>query len=120
VRSIDLHGNINLVTCGSKTTLCSAAVASPATARLLACDSGVIVSKNDQLQVIAGLHADMETLAVLRDLGMPLSYIVIKAVALAGRLSIMQQIFSEQLCARSDTPFRYGDRRRARIIDNYL
>jgi hypothetical protein len=114
-----LNGSSELVTCGTKTTLFSAVIASPVRVRL-ARDAGLAVSQNDQLQVIAGLHADMKTLVALRDMGMPLSYTVIKAVALAGRLSIMQQIFSEQLCARPDAPFSYGDQRRPRIIDNYL
>jgi hypothetical protein len=117
--SVCSDGSTKLVTYDNKATLYSAAVASPARIRL-ARDAGLTTSENDQLQVIAGLHADMETLAALRDMGMPLSYTVIKAVALAGRLSIMQQIFSEQLCARPDAPFRYGDQRRPRIIANYL
>jgi hypothetical protein len=61
--------------------------------------------------VVAGLHADMETLAALRELGMPLSLIVIKAVARAGRLSIMQQLLPEAHCPRSDSVSHYVARR---------
>jgi hypothetical protein len=52
VRSIDSHGNSKLVTYGSKATLYSAAVASPATARL-ACDFELAINKNGKLQLIA-------------------------------------------------------------------
>jgi hypothetical protein len=88
------------VICGTKTTVYSAAVASPATARL-AVEFGLeFCSKKSgrSVQIIAGLHADMQTLTSLRELGMPLSGVVVEAVALSGRL--LQQLMSEQLCPR--------------------
>jgi hypothetical protein len=74
VRSFTLHGISRLVTCGAKTTLYSAAIVSPAAARL-ACECGLanMLSHNSRLQVAAGLHADIQTLTALRELGMPLS-----------------------------------------------
>jgi hypothetical protein len=89
-----------LVTCDFKTTLCSAAVASPATASL-ACENGLQMSSYKiDVQWIAGLHADLDTLATLRELGMPLSGVVIQAVAFSGRLAVLQQLLSNQHCPR--------------------
>jgi hypothetical protein len=62
------------VACGATTTLYSAAVASPPTA-VLAGSCGILINEN--LQLIAGLYADIETAVVLRELGMPLSDIVL-------------------------------------------
>ena len=50
------------------------------------------------MEVLAGLHADIQTLATLFQLGMPLSDIVVKAAALSGRLSILQHLLREQQC----------------------
>jgi hypothetical protein len=97
--SSDLHRSTTLVTCGTRTTLYSAAVASPATARL-ACECGLAVRENENLQCIAGLPADEQTLAGLRQLGMPLSDRVVQAAALSGRLSILQHLFTERRCPR--------------------
>jgi hypothetical protein len=83
--------------CGRKTTLFSAAVASPAVARL-AHSCGLMMC--DQFQLMAGLHADIETLTVLRQLRMPLSDIVIIAVALSGRLNTLQQLLRAPQCPR--------------------
>jgi hypothetical protein len=80
LRNFGLSGNPKLVTCGARTTLFGAAVASPATARL-ACEFGVLPT-NVRMQVIAGGHADIQILAALRELGIPLSEIVVKAAAL--------------------------------------
>jgi hypothetical protein len=77
------------VTCGIKSTLYSAAVASPATARL-ACECGLAIRNNNRLQVMGGLLADLETLHALRQLGMPLFGDVVRAVAQSGRLHILQ------------------------------
>jgi hypothetical protein len=88
VRSVRLDGLLKLVACGPKSTLYSAAMASPATVRL-ACELGVCTEKKS-LQTIAGVYADLETLAVLRELGMPLSEALVEGVALSGRLNILQ------------------------------
>jgi hypothetical protein len=85
------------VICGRKTTLFSAAVASPAVARR-AHSCGLMMC--DQFQLMAGLHADIETLTVLRQLRMPLSDIVIIAVALSGRLNTLQQLLRAPQCPR--------------------
>jgi hypothetical protein len=61
-----LYDSTELVTCGAKTTLFSAAVASPATVRL-AWDSGVQIPTNVKMQLIAGKHADVQTLAALQE-----------------------------------------------------
>jgi hypothetical protein len=84
-----------LVPCSSKTTLYSAVIASPSTARL-AFDCGLAM--NDWLEGTAGLRADAQTLPVLLELGMRLSEFFVKSVALSGRLNILQQLFTEQQC----------------------
>jgi hypothetical protein len=110
VSSFDEDGRKKLVICGLKTTLYSAAVASPATARL-ACECGLqICSERKSLQLMAGLHADLEMLAVLRELGMPLSDTVVNAVALSGRLSILQHLVEEQQCPIPDAISCYAAR----------
>jgi hypothetical protein len=109
VRSIPLYGNNKTVACGTKATLFSAVIASPATA-LLASSCGLAISTNDKLQLIAGLHADIETLSFLRELGMPLSETV-NAAALSGRLSILQQLLSEQQCPRPTNLSHFAARR---------
>jgi hypothetical protein len=91
-----------LVNCATTTTLYSAAFATPATARL-AQSCGLAISDNKALQLTAGLVADIETLAVLRELGMPLSDTVVEAAALSGRLNILQHLLADQQCPR---PFR--------------
>jgi hypothetical protein len=47
---------------------------------------------------MAGLLADRETLQTLRELGMPFSDYVVRAVARSGRLSILQYLITEQRC----------------------
>jgi hypothetical protein len=89
------------VPCGTKTTLYSAAVASPATARL-ASSCGLAVDKKT-LQIAAGLLGDMQTLAALRELGMPLSDTVVRAAALSGRLHMLQHLLAQQGCPRPKT-----------------
>jgi hypothetical protein len=84
-----------LVACCSRTTLYSAAVASPAMARL-AHSCGLAICKNDKLEAIAGRYADLDTLAALRELGMPLDATVSHAAALSGRLHILQHLSSKQ------------------------
>jgi hypothetical protein len=103
VCSFDFYLKAGLVPCGSKTTPLSVVVASPATARL-ACEYGVQICTQRSVQVNAGLYADIETLTVLRVLGMPLSEIVVKAVALSGRLSVLQHLLSQQQCPRPEYP----------------
>jgi hypothetical protein len=84
-----------LLTCDLKTTLCSATVASPATARL-AFVYGLQIRSKTSVQFSAGLYADVHTLATLRALGMPLGQVVIGAVALSGRLDVLQHLLSDQ------------------------
>jgi hypothetical protein len=97
VRTFRLDCNSKLVTFGSNSTLYSAAVAPPATARL-AHSCGLAISKNEQLQVIAGAYADTLTLAALRELGMPLSERVVNAAAQSGRLGILQHLLLDRRC----------------------
>jgi hypothetical protein len=81
-------------TCGPTTTSYSAAVASPATVRLAA-SCGLAICKNYELQVAAGLTADTQTLVALLELGMS-SNTLVNAVALSGRLNVLQHLFTEQ------------------------
>jgi hypothetical protein len=99
VYKVSLRGNSKLVTCGAKTTLYSAAVASPVTARW-AHTCGLQFSTNHSLQMIAGLYANIPTLTTLRVLGMPLSHIVVSAAARFGRLTILQHLLAEQQCPK--------------------
>jgi hypothetical protein len=63
---------------------------------------GLGISTNNNLQRIAGLHADKEMFTVLRELGMPLSETVVNAAALSGRLSILQHLLFAQQCPSPD------------------
>jgi hypothetical protein len=87
------------VTCGTKSTCYSAAVASPATARL-ACECGLPITTNDDLQVIAGLHADIQTLSALLEEGMPLTDTVVNTVVSTGCLEVLQQLLSIEHCPK--------------------
>jgi uncharacterized metal-binding protein len=99
VCSLSAYSNKTLVDCGFKTTLYSAAVASPATARLAStCGLQIGTKDNYKLQWIAGLHADVDTLTALSELGMPLSETVVNAVAVSGRLNILQHLLLDQQC----------------------
>jgi hypothetical protein len=93
VRTSRVYDLIMLVSCGPKFTLYSAAVASPATA-MLASSCGLVTSEKKQLQHIAGLHADLETLTALQELGMPITHWVVEAVALSGRLNDLQHLLT--------------------------
>jgi hypothetical protein len=95
VHSFDLYTKSIPVNCDCMTTLYTAVVASSATV-LLACDCGLAIAENDDLQMAAGLHADKQTLIVLRELSMPLSDVVVKCVALSGRLHILQHLVTEE------------------------
>jgi hypothetical protein len=98
VRSFTLHGISRLVTCGAKTTLYNAAVASPAAARLAyECGLANMISHNSRLQMAAGLRADIQTLTALGELGMPLSASLANAVARSGRLEALQQLLTGQV-----------------------
>jgi hypothetical protein len=99
VRSISFDEYYKPVLCGYSTTLCSAAFASPTSARQ-ACDSecGLQIRTKDNVQVVAGLHADIETLDTLSELGMPLRDVVLNAAALSGRLHIIQHLLTKQQC----------------------
>jgi hypothetical protein len=100
LRSVMIRCDQKLLTCSAKTTLFSAAVASPTTAAL-AVRCGMPV--NDNLQRIAGWYADIESSDVLRELGMPLSELAVKAAATAGRLDILQRWLSEPQCPKPAT-----------------
>jgi hypothetical protein len=84
-------------TYGPIITLYSAAVASPATVRL-ARSCGLDLSRNERLLFIAGWYADLQTLTVLRELGMPLGENLVNAVAMSGRLAILQHLFTDEQC----------------------
>jgi hypothetical protein len=99
VCDLDTNGTKKKLACGPKNTLYSAAVTSPATARL-ACELGFQISADDSVKVKAGLHADIQTLTVLRELGVLLSDIMVNAVALSGRVDILQHLLSERTCPR--------------------
>jgi hypothetical protein len=110
VCSFDEYGKKKLVNCGLKSTLYSAAVGSPATARL-ACEGGLQISTTkNSLQLIAGLHADIETLTVLRELGMPLSDTVVNAAALSGRVNVLQYLVKKQQCPVPEFLSQYAAR----------
>jgi hypothetical protein len=91
--SVSLELRQKLLTCGSKSTLYSAVVASPETARW-AHGCGLKTHSCKNLQVIAGFYADLQRLALLQELGMPLGNTVINAVALSGRLPILEHVLS--------------------------
>jgi hypothetical protein len=99
MHSLRLDRNPRLVTCDTRTTIYSAAVASPARVRL-ACECGLPM--NYWLHVMASLCADVQTLATLRQLGMPLSDCVVTGAALSGRLSFLQHLSSltDERCPR--------------------
>jgi hypothetical protein len=107
LRSSSSCNNNKPVVCGSRTTLYSAAVASPATARL-AGSCGLPVHEHYKVQVIARLHADMETLLTLCELGMLLSDTLVNAVASSGRLSIPQHLLTEQQCPNPPSLSEYA------------
>jgi hypothetical protein len=109
VCSLDVHGKKKVLMYGPKTTLYSAAVASPATARL-ACELGLQINTNDSLQWIAGLHADAQTLTVLHELGMPLSDTLVNAVALTRRLDVLQHLLTEYQCPIPQSISHYAAR----------
>jgi hypothetical protein len=62
--------------------------------------------KNKCLWIITGLHADIETLAVLHECGMQFSDTVVRAAALSGRLDVLQHLLIERQCP---TPYRLSD-----------
>jgi hypothetical protein len=107
VLSLSLFDSPELVTCDTKATLYSAAIASPAIARL-SHSSGLAISENEQLQQIAGLVADVQTLDTLQELGMPLSEQLVNAVALSGRLNILQHLLTDQHCPRPSILSHYA------------
>jgi hypothetical protein len=104
-----LWDTLKFKTCDFKTTFWSVVVASPATVRL-ACACGLQVRNKTKLQWIAGLFADAQTLATLRELGMPLTSDVIQGVAKSGRLNILQHLLLDQQCPRPHDLGRYAAR----------
>jgi hypothetical protein len=109
VSSVYKNGRKKIVICGSKSTLCLAAVATPAAARL-ACECGLQICTEKTVQLVAGLYADIETLGTLKELGMPFSKTVVEAVALSGRLNVLQHLISEQRCPISHSISHYAAR----------
>jgi Ankyrin repeats (3 copies) len=110
-------GDYALVSCGPKVTLYSAAVASPATVRLAgACG----LRKHAQLQVIAGLRADVQTLAVLQELGMGHHDMLLQAVALSGRLEVLQHLVRERQCRKLTMLSHYAARSGSISMLNWL
>jgi hypothetical protein len=110
--SVSMYDVNRLVTCNPKTTLCTAAVASPATARL-AHECGLQVNcdpYNNPLQEVAGAHADIQTLATLRELGMVLTSCVVEGAAWSSRLNILQHLITEQHCPKPYTLSDYAAR----------
>jgi hypothetical protein len=97
VHAVSLHGNDELVICCSRTTFYSAVVASPATVRL-AQSCGLAIGVGEDLELLSGLHADIQTLEVLHKLGMPFTDELIKGAARSGRLNILQHLITERLC----------------------
>jgi hypothetical protein len=95
-----------LVTCSATSTLYSAAVALPARVRL-ARRCG-LATDDQNLQLAAGLHADIPTLLALSELGMPLSDIVVRAAALSGRLNILQHLLTNLQCPKLSTLSYYA------------
>jgi hypothetical protein len=63
-----------------------------------------------KMQVNAGLHADVPTLTALCELGMPLSYIALNAVALSGRTDVLKHLLAKQQCAVPIKLSRYAAR----------
>jgi hypothetical protein len=49
------------------------------------------------VQLIAGHYADINTLTTLHQLGMPISFSVIRAAAQSGRLNVLQHLSTEHL-----------------------
>jgi hypothetical protein len=107
-------------TCGPTTTFYSAAVASPATAGLAACCGLAISEQNYNLHVAAGLTADIQTLAALFELGMPLNRTVVCAVALSARLEVLQHIGTLQQCPRPFALSQYAARSGSIVMLNWL
>jgi hypothetical protein len=124
LHSCNLLLNNKTVTCGTKTTLYSAAVASSATVRLaFYCGLDIFTQAyddNESLQVVAGLHADAETLAVLHDRGMEFSDMLLKAVALSGRLNVLQYLINERQCQTPSSISHYAARSGSTSMLNWL
>jgi hypothetical protein len=118
VCSLSMYGNKVVVVYGPKTTLHSAAVASTATARL-ACELGLQVT-SDSVQLMAGRHAGIQTLVVLLELGMPFSDTLVKAVALSGRLHVLQHLVTEQPCQVPELLSHYAARSGSISMLNWL
>jgi hypothetical protein len=109
VYCLNVRGWNHFNKCSSKTTLYRAAVASPAAVRL-AHSCGLAIATNDDLRLVAGLHADIYTLAALRKLGMVFDDSVVDAAALSGRLNILQHLLVQQHCPESTQLSYYAAR----------
>jgi hypothetical protein len=116
---LSMHFYTQPVTCNNLSTLYSAAVASPSTARL-AVSCGLTMSNNIQLQWSSGLHADIATLTVLQDLGMAFSDYVVNAIALSGRLHILQHFLTELQCPVPSSISHYAARSGSISMLNWL
>eukprot|EP00953_Heterococcus_sp_UTEX-ZZ885_P005570 3466-Heterococcus_DN1.PRE.1 len=93
------RGLILQKTYSRETTLYRSVVASPERVRLVR-SYGLELHNKENLHIVAGLHADIETLAALRAIGMPISENVVNAAALSGRLDILQYLVKDQRCAK--------------------
>eukprot|EP00953_Heterococcus_sp_UTEX-ZZ885_P041019 20946-Heterococcus_DN1.PRE.4 len=102
------------VACGPKTTLYSAAVASPLTVRM-AHSCGLAMEDNYHLELRAGLHANIKTLMVLNELGMSLSCALVEAVALSGRLDVLQHLLVEEQCCSMPSRSSYYAARSGKV-----
>jgi hypothetical protein len=117
VYSIRLYESSKHMTCESRSTSYSSAVASPETVRL-ACEHGLAV--HDPLQKAAGLYADIDTLTHLRERGMPLNRSVVYGAAISGRLSILQHLLTEEQCAVPNALSYYAARSGNMSMLNWL
>jgi hypothetical protein len=84
--------------CNSTTTMYSAVVASPATVRLAHQCGLNFKDGSGNLQLSAGVQADLCTLAELCKLGMPFGAVLVKATAFSGRVHILQYLILQQQC----------------------
>jgi hypothetical protein len=110
---------LGLVTCSATSTLYSAVVGSPATARL-ALSWGLLAIGNQNLHMVAGLHADIPTLVALAELGMPHSNVAVLAAALSGRLHILQHLLDTKVWPKPRVLGHYAARSGSVSMLNWL
>jgi hypothetical protein len=86
----------------------------------LAASSGLAIHKNYNLHVAAGLIADIQTLAALFELSMPLNYTVVCAVAQSARLEVLQHIGTLQQCPKPSLLSQYAARSGSIVMLTWL